>query len=659
MLKLRDYQVNAIESVHNAIARGIRRPAVVLATGGGKTVVFSHIIKDLAPLLPSRGNKTLVLAHKEELVHQAAKTISSTYPEAKVDIDMRNLKPSSDAEIIVGSVPTLIRSSRLEKYNPSEFKAIILDECHHATASSWLKILKYFGADTASLEIYVLGFTATLERNDGKNLGEIFDEIVYERSLLEMVKNKELVDVKFSSIDVHVDLDKVASRKDDYQISSLSEAMNTADVNSVVALSYIKLQKEFNFKSTLIFCVDINHCKTLCGVLQKQGINAQYITGETSKHERRAIIDDFKSGIINVLCNVQVFTEGTDIPNIDSLFLARPTKSRVLLVQMIGRGLRLYKGKSHCHVIDIAGTKGTGIQSVPTLFSLPPDYVIHGKSYEQLTQEKEQYDLEQEQLKKENLNKEQALKLLEMQKKSEQLFEMEDLVQSVDLNVSTYDGFLALEKESTKKYQLVKVVNEEFSNNYLPWIRLEYDLWGLLVDQLHFLLIRKLVEGDTTKWNLSLNRFASNAQLVSSSFMCPRQSVVSDISTSTNLQSLLIDAEKLATSIDKSFRFRVKDFQKPLTPKQASYLIPKMIQKLNQFYDVTTQMEESLKDQIQGLSKKRAGGLIFAFKYSKKSLWIRWELQKMVGPDRKALSTMKKMTSIQREIKELKEQIVQ
>ncbi|KAM9931811.1 hypothetical protein OXX80_008541 [Metschnikowia pulcherrima] len=132
------------------------------------------------------------------------------------------------------------------------------------------------------------------------------------------------------------------------------------DLDSV-ANAYIQLQQELGLKSTLVFCVDINHCKTLCGVLQAHGVNAQYVTGETAKHVRQDILEDFKQGKIAVLCNVLVFTGGTDIPNIDSLILARPTKSRPLLTQMVGRGLRLHKGKDICHVIDMVSTMKVGV----------------------------------------------------------------------------------------------------------------------------------------------------------------------------------------------------------------------------------------------------------------------------------------------------------
>ncbi|CUM53270.1 uncharacterized protein AC631_00567 [Debaryomyces fabryi] len=646
-LKLRDYQVEAIDSVHNAISRGINRSAVVLATGGGKTVVFSHLIPQIKPSSPDRGNKTLVLAHKEELVRQAADSISEMNPDLKVDIDMRRLKPSSNADVIVASVPTLIRMSRLSKYDPKEFKTIILDECHHAPANSWSKILRYFDADSAQLQIYVIGFTATMERSDGKSLAEIFDEIVFERNLLEMVQNKELADVKFSSIDVDVDLAKVATKKNDYEINSLSQAMNDSEVNLLVALSYSQLRKEFKFKSTLIFCVDISHCKTLCGVLQREGINAQYVTGETAKHERQAIIEDFKNGLIEVLCNVQVFTEGTDMPNIDSLFLARPTKSRPLLVQMIGRGLRLHKSKTHCHVVDIAGTRGTGIQSVPTLFSLPPDYIIHGKSYEELVKEKEEYDEEMEKIRKEEILERERNCRLEELATHNKMNELKMKSEEVNLKFKTFDGFMALEAHDSKEYQMNKNIDSKFRSNRLSWIKLAFDMWGHQLGNDDFYLVKKcylLNDDNGVYFRLTLNKFASHQQRVASQYKCGKTSLISEIMVDLNLQSVLAKAETFSSQFEKKF-FKNFSNSTAVSDRQHTFLYTKLSKRARLSYDFTPDLQQKLAQGLKGFTKERASNLIFAHKYSLLALWVKWELQKLLGPDKKSQTSLKKIVN--------------
>lgn len=650
-ITLRDYQLEAVQALHDAIAEGVRRPAIVLATGGGKTVVFSHIIPQIVPLSPQRGNKTLVLAHKEELVRQAAKVIKQMSPELNVEIDMRTLKPSEHADVIVGSVPTLVRASRLEKYNPMDFKTIIIDECHHATALSWVKILTYFNAHTPELEIYVLGFTATLERSDGQNLGLIFDKVVFERTLMQMIKNKELVNVKFSTIGAKIDLSNVSAKKHDYDVSSLSEAMNDPDVNDRVALSYIKLQKEYNFKSTLIFCVDINHCKTLCSVLQGLGVNAQYVTGTTTKHERQAIIEDFKNGKIEVLCNVQVFTEGTDIPNIDCLVLARPTKSRILLIQMIGRGLRLHEGKENCHVIDIADTIGTGVQSVPTLFSLPPDFKVHGKNFQELVKDKEDYDEEMEKLALESRLRKEKEESAELKRKTAQLARLKEVAHEIGIQVKTLDGFVSLITEDSNKYKSNSKVNEQFNKSHLNWARFEYNLWGCELQDNRFMLVERDEKDGSYLFKATLHTFASRIQVLLSKFMCPKHFVVSTITPALEqLISVITDCER----VHQNSHIRYGSPSKAeITDAQYQFLLPKMKIQMKKHYKVTPELDQQLVAKLQKISRRAASNLIFALKFSTNSLCVRWELNKLLGPDRQLQKLYIHEVPIEAAIKEL------
>lgn len=177
LIKLRDYQEHAVKNTLESIERGVKRPAVVLATGGGKTVVMSHLIPQIKS--QNKGDKVLVLAHKQELVRQAAATIHRSNPDLRVCIDMAKAKPDlENQDVVVASVPTLVYRTRMERYDPTQYKAIILDECHHATAHSWMKILDYFGALEADAKVYTIGFTATLERADGMSLGNEFGESV-------------------------------------------------------------------------------------------------------------------------------------------------------------------------------------------------------------------------------------------------------------------------------------------------------------------------------------------------------------------------------------------------------------------------------------------------------------------------------------------------
>lgn len=638
--ELRDYQQDALAAVRVAISGGIRRPAVVLATGGGKSIVFSHLIPQIEPVDVKYGNKTLVLAHKEELVYQAASTIMKVNPTLKVGIDMRVHHPSNDCDVIVGSVPTLVRMERLEKYNPENFKAIVLDECHHATAPSWLKILSYFDADHHNLRIVVVGFTATMERSDGQSLGHIFDKIVYERNLHDMIKNKELSDARFSTIPVDIDFSKVDTLGDDYYLPALSSLMNTMNLNLYIVLAYWKLKQKYKFRSTLIFCVDIKHCKTLCSIFQRHGVNAQYVTGETVKNERHGIIDDFKNGVIDVLCNVQVFTEGTDIPNIDSLILARPTKSRPLLVQMIGRGLRLHANKTYCHVIDIVGARRTGILSVPNLFSLPDNYKIDGKSFETMQKHKEFCQLQTK------------LELDEKEKKrrGEELLvnkcftNLKDAIDIKDLKFKTFDGLMALEKGEILKNPSNKDILSVFARSPLNWTRLEYLAWGVQLNPDSFLLIKKDENKSVSYpiFTLSLNKFASKEMRYASNYKCGNYYSLSVLVNDPILSVALAKAEAFTSS--NSSR-HLMNFQNDslISEKQHQYIYTKLISTVRRYYRSFTGIDEKFSTALQGINKKRASYLIFALKYSTLSLWVKWEIQSMLGLNSKSRTTLRRI----------------
>lgn len=623
LFKLRDYQEDAIDKVLEACERGIKRPAVVLATGGGKTVVMAHLISKL-PNRSNGGLKTLVLAHKEELVRQAARTIADVNPDLEVKIDMQKLRPEMDADVFIGSVPTLVRLSRLERYDPKEFKAIILDECHHATAGSWSKILEHFGAMDKDLEIRVVGFTATLERSDGASLGTVFEEVVFERSLITMVEKKELCDVKFSTIEVDVDLTHVPTRFGDYAQDQLSNEVNKDNVNLQVARAYLQLKKEFGFKSTLVFCVDIAHCKTLCGVLQKNGINAQYVTGDTVKHERQAILQDFKDGNIDVLCNVLVFTEGTDIPNIDSLILARPTRSRPLLVQMIGRGLRLHQGKDYCHVVDVTSTTDIGILSVPTLFDLPASHRVHGKSLAELQEDKEEID------EFELLRQEEERRLSE-----ERAFKMQQELKDIRIQFMTLDGLADLEKKTAAMYEDPGTINEKIKNSFIPWIRLEYDVWGYQLGKL-FLLLERTGDGkDKVTFTLSQCEFTPLSVIVASNYKAQRIQKT-PVVYGSNVQELLGKAEMAA-----GYYVRRRRKAKPISDAQQIAIERMLGSKFRQLYG-----SSDFSTGVELLSLERAAKLLFAGKYSVNALWVKWELQNMFGPLTKTKLKMEKIIKL-------------
>ncbi|KAF2820955.1 P-loop containing nucleoside triphosphate hydrolase protein [Ophiobolus disseminans] len=377
-IQLREYQEECIQAVLSYLDAGHKRLGVSLATGSGKTVIFTHLIDRL----PATGqaSQTLILAHRRELIEQAARHCTLAYPNKHVDIEMGSNQASGAADITVASIQSIMSGDRLQKFDPSRYKLILVDEAHHIVSQSYLDVLEHFGlrhaADwTEKTAPALVGVSATFSRFDGRALGAVIDHIVYHRDYVDMIEENWLSDVVFTTVEMKADLTKVGSGANgDFQTSSLSSIINTDETNELVVQSWrVKAQGR---ASTLIFCVDLSHVTSLTAKFREYGIDAQFVTGDTPTKTRGAKIDAFRNGEFPVLLNCGVLTEGTDIPNIDCVLLARPTKSRNLLVQMIGRGMRLHAGKDNCHIIDMVSALNSGVVSTPTLFGLDPAEII-------------------------------------------------------------------------------------------------------------------------------------------------------------------------------------------------------------------------------------------------------------------------------------------
>ncbi|KAK5734138.1 putative ATP-dependent helicase IRC3 [Elasticomyces elasticus] len=372
---LRPYQEDAIQAVLDHLDKGEKRLGISLATGGGKTVVFSHLI-DRIEAPTANATRTLIIAHKQELVDQAVEHCRRLYPDRVVEVEMAGQHATGSADITVASVPTLNSNNRLQKFDASTFKLLIVDEVHHIVAQSYLNVLRHFGlVDSETKPVTALvGVSATLSRSDGLSLGKALDHIVYHKDYLDMIEGEYLTNVIFTTVQSGTNLKEVKVSAGDFQTSSLSKAINTPEINSLTVRAWLEKAKER--KSTLVFAVDVAHVTSLAATFRQFGMDARYVTGSTNKQIRKETVQAFRNGDFPVLLNCGVFTEGTDIPNIDCILLARPTRSRNLLVQMIGRGLRLHAEKQNCHVIDMVSALDSGIVTTPTLFGLNPDEMV-------------------------------------------------------------------------------------------------------------------------------------------------------------------------------------------------------------------------------------------------------------------------------------------
>ncbi|PVG01933.1 P-loop containing nucleoside triphosphate hydrolase protein [Serendipita vermifera] len=407
-VQLRDYQENCIKACLDALSKGTTRIGVSMPTGTGKTTVFVSLLHRLADFNNRPAAKSsLIIVNSVELAIQAVDQIRRMFPQTTVEIEQGKRTASGLADVTVATYQTLTRGDRLDKFLPERTRAIIVDEAHHAAAKSYLSILSHFdpvvgarqSTGITSSGIPIIGFSATFGRHDGRALGSVFQEIVYHSDFLQMIKEQWLCNVRFTTVKANIDLSDVAisQKSGDFVASSLAQVMNTEAINSLVVQSW--LEKAENRKTTLVFCANLAHVHDLTNEFRQRGVDARYIHAGTHSIERQKLINDFKAGLYPVLVNCSILTEGADIPNIDCVVLARPTRSRNIFAQMIGRGMRLSSqtGKEDCHILDFVDTQGrvAGMFSTPTLFGLDPNEILPGSTLDELIKKKEENAIKQ------------------------------------------------------------------------------------------------------------------------------------------------------------------------------------------------------------------------------------------------------------------------
>lgn len=355
-LPLRPYQEDALSALERAAERGVRRPLVVLPTGTGKTVCFSETIR-------RRGGTALILAHRDELLRQAADKLRTVAPELAMSVGfVQASRDDVGAPIVLGSVQTLARASRRRRL-PARFTTVVIDEAHHATAKSYRDILDHVDAEL------VVGFTATPERSDSDSLDDVWDEIVYARSLLDMIGEGYLSDLRGVQVPLaDFDLSTVKVTAGDYQAEDLGKAMRAARAPEQTATALLEHARD---RKTIVFCPTVDLAAQTAAALRDAGVNAGHVHGDTPADERRQLLDDFAAGRLQAITNVDVLTEGFDEPSVECVAIAAPTRSRVAYVQRVGRGTRLHPGKDHCLVLDLVSVSDDiKLQSLPAIFGL-------------------------------------------------------------------------------------------------------------------------------------------------------------------------------------------------------------------------------------------------------------------------------------------------
>jgi ATP-dependent helicase IRC3 len=414
--QLRPYQLDALNAIVEGMGGGQNRLLIKKPTGTGKTVMFAAMLKH-PPLkewldgFDAGTRKMLVVAHREELLDQAAAKIMAQNPHARVSIEQADRYASPHSDVVIASIQTLTSTKcrRLKRLMARhQFRIVIVDEAHHAAAPTYRTALAHLGFlpmadvsdstdaeaatydDVAEMEAalqgwdaraprdrVLVGVTATPNRSDAIGLGCVFQTIAYSYELKQAIADGWLVPIVPWVIESTASLDEVRINRGEFNQRELADTVNTEYRNKLALAGW---QQYASDRSTLAFTVDVAHAHALAQTFADAGIKALPLSGETPKDDRRIMLRQFLEGSIQVITNCMVLTEGTDLPLTGCILHAKPTKSATLYEQMTGRGLRIHPGKTDCIVLDVVDVaRKHSLQTAPVLYGLPPGLKANGK----------------------------------------------------------------------------------------------------------------------------------------------------------------------------------------------------------------------------------------------------------------------------------------
>lgn len=334
-MDLRPYQSEAISAIQEQWQSGNRRTLLVLPTGAGKTIVFCKLTEELV----RNGERVLIMAHRGELLDQAADKLYKT-------TGLRSATEKAEAtclgswfRVVVGSVQSLQRPKRLEQFPADYFDSIIVDEAHHCLSDGYQRVLQHFG------DANVLGVTATPDRGDMRNLGQYFDSLAYEYTMVRAIRESYLSPIKAETIPLKLDISSVSVQSGDFKPGDLGTALDPY-LHSIAQ----EMKTRCMNRKTVVFLPLVKTSQKFRDILNEAGFRAAEVNGESA--DRTEILQDFADGRYNCLCNSMLLTEGWDDPSVDCIVILRPTKVRSLYCQMVGRGTRLHPGKDHLLLLD-------------------------------------------------------------------------------------------------------------------------------------------------------------------------------------------------------------------------------------------------------------------------------------------------------------------
>lgn len=333
-MELRPYQSEAKSAVFEQWET-VNRTLLVLPTGCGKTIVFAKIAEECV----RRGSRVLILAHRGELLEQAADKIARSTGLMSAVEKAESTCLGSWYRIVVGSVQSMQREKRLSQFSEDYFGTIIIDEAHHCISDGYQKVLGYFSGAK------VLGVTATPDRGDMRNLGEYFESLAYEYTLPKAIKEGYLSPIKALTLPLKLDLSDVGMQAGDFKSGDLATALDPYLHQIAEEMANYCVDRK-----TVVFLPLVKTSQKFRDILNEKGFRAAEVNGES--RDRAEILEAFDQGKYNVLCNSMLLTEGWDCPSVDCIVVLRPTKIRSLYSQMVGRGTRLYPGKDHLLLLD-------------------------------------------------------------------------------------------------------------------------------------------------------------------------------------------------------------------------------------------------------------------------------------------------------------------
>jgi len=359
-LKLRYYQRDAIDSLHNWFETkpSSEHALIALPTAAGKTIIFSHFIKEI--LAKDPGARFIVLAHRKELVDQAEKKLKAVWPDAPVGVLAAGLKRfEHDAQVLIASRDTLASPKRLAKVG--KFDYMIIDEAHNVPPTSHTRYQKIITELSARGDMKVMGCTATPYRMGqgyiyGNRKDHFFKGLAYTVSIPELIREGYLCRLSAYAVNENAIIDagsvSLKFKNGDFREKELEEVAMVDETIIEVVSDWIDNAYTKGRTATVFFCVSVLHAEKMTQYLKQYNISAAVITGETPSKERSQTLADFEASKIHALCNVGVLTEGWDAPRTDCIALLRPTQSIGLYVQMCGRGMRIHEDKSNCLLLD-------------------------------------------------------------------------------------------------------------------------------------------------------------------------------------------------------------------------------------------------------------------------------------------------------------------